>query len=173
MKIPLIYLSAFALCFFSLGMIKISTITPEQTILGDWDEIAWEVERVEKSVKDKLPAIDAPKYAKHIMGQHLVIHEAEHWTFQPDGILTLKGDCWEQCATWNIKGRGHVLQIKYEDGNIENYNITTLEDGRMVLNFDTDVHARGIARLEFTKTGKLSADASPIETQAPEKRQEP
>lgn len=152
MRIALIYMGAFALCLTLLGMIRTSSTTPESVILGNWEEVDWKFERTDKATKNSVASQEnAVKYVKDVMAQHLVIHEAEHWEFRPNGELILRGDGYEKCVDWCIKGRGHILQIKYDDGGTEHYNITELEDGRLILNFDSDVQARGIARLEFVK----------------------
>ena len=53
--------------------------------------------------------------------------------------------------SWNIKGRGNILELKYDNNNVEHYSLTELSDNKLVLNFDTNTHTRGIARLTFEK----------------------
>ena len=85
------------------------------------------------------------------IAKDLVIHQAETWTFEPNGNLKLKNDKNAKSVKWVLKGRGHILQLKYDKGTTENYILTHLDEHRMVLNLELDNQARGIAKLVFTK----------------------
>ena len=89
---------------------------------------------------------------KKIIGQHLLIHEAETWKFLSNGKLVLKAGENERLVDWKIKGRGNILQLKYDDNVVENYNLTELDNNTMILNFDSEIQARGIAKLTFEKS---------------------
>lgn len=120
---------------------------PELMLVGEWQEVTWnfEDEAVEKTeVNDR--------WRKHAGdGQEFAIHRAETWIFLPDGKLKIKGASVEEQMRWNLKGRGHILQIKYDNERVENYQLSGLSEQHMVLDLETEVRARGIARLTFQK----------------------
>lgn len=145
------------IAFFSFGIIGIATLlclsdNPEKAIEGEWNELAWEYEKVEN--KDSLLADyqGISNYVKETIGQDLIIHKAEKWQFLPNGILLLKGENYTKEVNWSMKGRGNILEIKYDNTSVEHYNLTELSKEKLILNFDTDTHTRGIARLTFEKT---------------------
>lgn len=122
---------------------------PEAVILGKWQESAWEYEKV-----DKIDGKEKPE-AHQIRDQHtenLVIHEAETWQFLPDKKLKLIGKNKEEIVEWHIKGRGNILELKHSSNMVEHYNLTELTPDKMVLNFESDIQVRGIAKLTFEKT---------------------
>lgn len=126
--------------------------SPEMIIEGEWKELAWEYEKADDvAISSKENDNNDSSYIKDIAGQNLVIHKAEKWIFCPDGKLILKGDNYTKEITWNIKGRGNILELKYDDNNIEHYSLTELQNDKLILNFDTSAHTRGIARLTFEK----------------------
>jgi hypothetical protein len=151
MKIYVTYISIFLLLVLGFLIAIDHAPSPEQTILGEWKELNWEYERVDKMDDTLTEKVISDDVKKHI-GQHLVIHEAETWQFLPNGRLKLISSDDERIVRWRIKGRGHILQIKYDDEKIvENYNLTELDENTMVLNFDSDLQARGIAKLTFQR----------------------
>jgi hypothetical protein len=125
--------------------------SPERQILGEWDELTWEYERVNITSEDSLDRKAITDDVKELIGQDLVIHQAEKWVFLPNGRLKLISENEEKTIGWRLKGRGHILQLKYSNDTVENYSLTELDKNRMVLNFESDVHARGIAKLTFEK----------------------
>ncbi|HMQ06774.1 MAG TPA: lipocalin family protein [Saprospiraceae bacterium] len=149
MKIAWINLGIIMFCLTGLGTIIYIAPTPEDSIIGEWKEVEWNFEMVDKNVKDSLAYQSLSEYAKKVSGQHLVIHESEKWYFFPDGKLILEGQDYFKEVKWSIKGRGHILQVKYGSGQTENYNISELNEEKLVLNFESDAQARGIAKLVF------------------------
>jgi hypothetical protein len=149
-----IYIISFVLVFgilpFSI-LINLSS-SPERQILGEWEEMAWEYERVNMTGEDTLDRKAITDDVKELIGQDLVIHQAEKWIFLPNGKLKLISENEEKTIRWRLKGRGHILQLKYSNDTVENYSLTELDKNRMILNFESDVHARGIAKLTFEKT---------------------
>jgi len=132
--------------FGSLLFITSSAITlayyfnPERLIKGRWMETTWSYENVDKS-----------DFLYHdVRMAHK--HESEAWRFMNNNQLHFyNGEDIAAKATWKIKGRGHVLQLTYEDGDTELYDIKELNDHELILNFDIGMESRGIARLIFTK----------------------
>lgn len=142
--------------FFALGILLFvlmisSSKSPETKIKGEWSELAWEYEKVDKNEGADSNIKEDSNYVKNTMGQDLVIHKAEKWKFYPDGKLILKGKKYTKEVSWCMKGRGNILELKYDDNNVEHYSLTELSDKKLVLNFDTETHTRGIARLTFEK----------------------
>lgn len=141
--------------FFGLGLVLFATLismakSPEATIEGEWKELAWEYEKVNKNDTVNSDFIHVSSYVKDVAGLDLVIHKAEKWKFCPDGRLILQGKNYSKEIAWVIKGRGNILELKYGN-NIEHYSLTELSDNKLILNFDTNTNTRGIARLTFEK----------------------
>lgn len=151
MKIWIRYIGFFTLGI-SLFILLISmSNNPENTIEGQWKELVWEYEKVDKNDTITNDYDNVSDFVKDVVGENLVIHKAESWTFKPNGKLILKGSNYSKEVNWTIKGRGNILEIKYDNNNCEHYSLTELSDNKLVLNFDTDTHTRGIARLTFEK----------------------
>lgn len=119
---------------------------PETELIGSWDEIAWEYEKKETNDSSK----DIDESIKDLIGKDLLIHQSEVWQFLPNGWLKLSNDQEVTFLQWRLKGRGNILQIKHSDF-IENYNVTKLTQDTLELNFDSNIQARGIAKLVFIK----------------------
>ncbi|HRE78226.1 MAG TPA: hypothetical protein PLL09_10435 [Flavobacterium sp.] len=149
MKIIITYTAVFLVIVGSFITLISLSQSPEKKIVGQWKELSWEYERVNK-VGDSSKEITDD--VKKIIGQHLLIHEAETWQFLPNGKLLLQAGENEKLVSWKIKGRGNILQLKYDDQVIENYNLTELDNNKMILNFDSEIQARGIAKLTFEKS---------------------
>lgn len=122
---------------------------PERVIIGEWQETGWIYESVDKNNF---------LYRDIKLGRK---HESESWRFMRNKkVQFFNGGDVSAEATWKLKGRGHILQITYEDGDEELYDIKELDDDRLEINFDIGMESRGIARLVFIrKQAKLSADA--------------
>jgi hypothetical protein len=152
MKLWIAYIGIFALGLMSFVIVIKNSPSPESLILGQWSELAWEYEKVDKSLLDSTKYKTIAEDVKATIGQNLVIHEAETWHFLPNRKLKLISENSEKTVSWLIKGRGHILQLKYDNNSIETYNLTELSDDTLVLNFESDIQARGIAKLTFTKS---------------------
>lgn len=151
MKIWIRYIGFFTLGI-SLFILLISmSNNPESIIEGQWKELVWEYEKVDKNDTITNDYVNVSDFVKDVVGENLVIHKAESWTFKPNGKLILEGSNYSKEVDWTIKGRGNILEIKYDNNNCEHYSLTELSENKLVLNFDTDTHTRGIARLTFEK----------------------
>jgi hypothetical protein len=150
MKIITTYTAVFLVIVATIFTLMSFSQSPEKKIVGQWNEKSWEYERVNKVGDTNSKEITDD--IKKIIGQHLLIHEAETWQFLPNGKLLLKSGSTERLVDWKIKGRGHILQLKYDDNVVENYNLTELDNNTMILNFDSEIQARGIAKLTFEKS---------------------
>ncbi len=121
---------------------------PETVILGEWKELAWEYEISEH------PIVDSTLGIVNLSSDNeecTIFHKAEKWQFLPNGQLKLFSSSLNETVNWSIKGRGNILQLKHKNGTTESYNLTNLDATNMILNFESDVHARGIAKLTFEK----------------------
>jgi hypothetical protein len=147
MKITLFYLTVFLTGILVFVSLISSAPSPETVILGEWKEMKWEYEKVNKSENKDYSSLETQEQA----GQHLIIHQAENWTFLPGGKLKLSGKKNDKIVSWRIKGRGHILELKYDNNTKEHYNLTRLDGDKMVLNFESDMQVRGIAKLTFEK----------------------
>lgn len=151
MKIILKYISIPLLIILCLTVMTSMAENPEKKIKGVWKESIWEYEKVDKNDTVSKDFNNVSGYVKEIASQNLVIHKAEKWIFKPNKKLILKGKNTTKEITWTIKGRGNILELKYNDNTVENYNLTEISDNKLVLNFNTNTDIRGIARLTFEK----------------------
>lgn len=141
-------LFAVAGMFWTIGWME----SPEHLILGTWKEHSWEYEKAYSAATLKVMNRDTiSESVKDQLGRNLIIHSAETWDFNPDGTLLLQGANTMKQVKWKLKGRGHILELEYDDRVIEHYNLTELNESTMVLNFDSDIQVRGIAKLRFNK----------------------
>lgn len=150
MKLWIKYISFFGLGFFLFISLISMAKNPEMTIEGEWRELAWEYEKVNKNDTVNSDFIKVSSYVKDVAGLDLIIHKAEKWKFYPDGRLILQGKNYTKEIAWVIKGRGNILELKHGN-NTEHYSLTELSDNKLILNFDTNTNTRGIARLTFEK----------------------
>ena len=150
MKFTTIYIGAFVLVILSFLSILQSRPSPEVMISGEWTEVSWKYKKVHSTSN-----LDFKNYSseqvKNLLGKDLVISKAEKWEFLPGGNLKLTSGETVRVVNWRIKGRGHILQLQYHDGLLENYSISYLKNGKMVLNIDAGRKVRGLAQLTFNK----------------------
>lgn len=142
------------LLFAATGMLGVIGYveSPEHVILGTWKEQSWEYEKAYNvATRNVMNRDTISQTVKDQLGRHLIIHSAETWDFNPDGKLLLHGANTIKQVKWKLKGRGHILELEYDDNVIEHYNLTELNENTMVLNFDSDIQVRGIAKLTFNK----------------------
>ena len=152
-----IYISLLVIFVVTAFSINFFSAAPSSLIAGKWSEKEWKYElidtheMVEGYVKgDKVKRL--PESIEKKIREDVLLHQAEDWEFLPDGSLLLyKNDSEVIEAEWRLKGRGHILYIKYKDGNYEYYDIKELNEKEMILNFDIGMEVRGIARLVFER----------------------
>ena len=124
----------------------------ESSIVGTWKEVKWAYEGEESFDAYDVRAEAADQLNKKI-GHDFFIHENETWVFSDNGALITKSsnNGKEMALRWVIKGRGNILVLKDGTDPVESYNITRLDDNKMVLNFDVDLQAKGVAELTFER----------------------
>lgn len=149
----ILYFALFAVPMILFGAMMLNSTSPEQNILGSWEEVAWEYEKVEKDNNDGLvTSMSISESIKREIIESLIIHEAETWEFLPDGKLRLdKKDHITTPLEWNLKGRGHVLKLRHPDDKTEYYNLQKVNDEEMVLYFNSDIKAKGIVKMVFKR----------------------
>ncbi|MCF8714531.1 hypothetical protein JM658_06770 [Joostella atrarenae] len=145
-KIAVIYLLSFTLIIVTIALVLKSSTSPNKEIVGVWEETSWRYEKL--PVKNNKYIDEAIK--KDITAG-LIIHEAETWEFLPNGEVLLSSDDIKKKLEWRLKGRGHILKLKYPDFKNEHYNLYKINDKEMELHFQSDIQARGIVKLTFKK----------------------
>jgi hypothetical protein len=125
----------YIISFLLVGGLIITSLSlsqnPEKLLIGKWREVSWDYERKD----DKT----------------LLIHNAERWEFLPDGTLFLWGKNGKLEARWRLGGRGNVLRLEHARNIVEHYNVTHLSADILILNFETNIQAKGVAKLTFGK----------------------
>lgn len=151
MRLIRLYIVIFATVVSGIAWMVKAAPNPETLLLGIWQETEWQYESQCTNQDKTESSSNGTKGAHSLLGQELIIHQAETWLFEPQGKLTIQLKDEEICATWCLKGRGNVLEIKYEDKFVEHYQITSIREDSLVLHFDSEMQARGIAQLSFSK----------------------
>jgi hypothetical protein len=141
------YIGMFSSVLLCFAILLSAARNPEALIVGEWKELSWEYEMVDKT---ELSA-EIKSSLSGDTGENLILHRAETWHFLPNGRLLLSTETEDMVLSWRLKGRGNILQLVYEDRSTEDYILSVLDGDTMCLNFDTDIQARGIARLTFEK----------------------
>jgi hypothetical protein len=137
--------------FWSLSVV----MHPETRLAGDWEEVAWSYEKVDPVATDQGVRSFFDEQLRSEISKDLIIHGSETWSFRQDRLLVLrKNDSPDTRPRWNLKGRGHVLEIVHDDGRQEHYLIRELTDRRLVLHFNNDMIVRGIVKIEFQRTNE-------------------
>jgi hypothetical protein len=146
-----------------LGALLLLSVTgcgtsPESLLVGQWEEVAWRTEKLPDRDPSQTKWIDGIRFRDY-SDRRIIRHEAEHWQFRPDRTLLITLRSGERVrARWRLKGRGHVLTIRYPDtSELEVYDIKKLTEERLVLHYDMGMEVRGIARLEFRRNAKDQA----------------
>jgi len=134
MKIGCYYAGAFFFVAVVVAALLGKARSPEALLLGNWKELAWEYE------KDKTTP---------------VMHRGERWKFLPGQQLLLLRKDGSEKAHWHLAGRANVLLLRYGSGITELYNVTEFTPDRLVLNFATDIQARGVAKLTFARMASV------------------
>lgn len=124
------------------GLLAVSP-SPESLLLGRWKEVSWEYE-----MKGSGPEV------RERLGKTLVIHQTEFWEFAPGNRLTLFRKGASDSVHWRLAGRSNALALTHGGGITEHYQVTKLSRDTLELNFETDIQARGIAKLTFERMAK-------------------
>jgi hypothetical protein len=121
----------------------------EQSIVGKWEEVSWEYEKVDAPNNDFL-GINHDQ--KEEIWQHITLHQAEVWEFLPNKTVKLFSDNHlAENIEWNIKGRGNILELSHHDNRKEDYQIQEINDDKLVIHFNLDLQVRGIVKMTFKR----------------------
>lgn len=147
---PLAY-SLILLVLLCSGTVLIKGDSPEKLIVGKWEEVAWDFERIN---------VDSTKldgkllsYQKKELYNNMMIHQAEEWEFYPKKELTLKPKDLSETkkVKWFLKGRGNILELKYGNNAVESYQLHKLTKDTMVIYYNFDLQMRGSVKITFKK----------------------
>ncbi len=154
----LIVVSIFLLVsiILSSAFIVSESSSPEDLIIGKWEEVSWEYERINNHYGTFDSEFDEHQQSE--IRQNLLVHEAEIWHFEKGGKLSLTNtDQTKRHVQWTAKGRGHILELNYEDAFLEDYHIQDITKDSMVIHFNFDLQVRGIVKLTFAKLQEKNA----------------
>lgn len=130
---------------------------PETRIVGAWQEVSWSYEKADDHGSGVGSGATFDEALRREVSKGLLIHESETWRFDPGARLVLqKQDRTDDSLQWRIKGRGHMLELRFNDRHQEVYQICSLDNDRLVLQFNNNMIARGIVRIVFKR---VTADA--------------
>lgn len=133
----------------SMGVFM-SARNPEQLLLGNWKEEAWEYEMIGGTKQH--PDDYLSHELKNEICKNLIIHRTEVWNFSDNHVLNLlDSNRHRKRLRWNLKGRGHVLELRNDSVGNESYQVQELSDDRLVLHFGFDLQVRGIVKMTFKK----------------------
>jgi hypothetical protein len=145
---------------------------PERMLQGEWQEVSWRYEKIDHPDSAQSKWIDGIRFRDY-SDRRVVRHEAERWIFEPGRGLEIQvrdGDPLR--ARWRLKGRGHVLTIRYTDtGDLEVYDIKELSRDKLILHFDMGMEVRGVARLEFKRVSDALDREEPGRASRPTKKE--
>lgn len=147
------YITVFLIAIISYSFGRLQLKSPEEKIIGKWNEVAWEYERVgnksmlSDNVRDSL-AMNV--YSE--LSETKCLHGAKKWEFLPNGTLVLYKNGQKEIGRWKVKGRGNVLEIKFQDEAQEQYDLKELTQQKLVLNNNVEHQIKGMARWTFRKS---------------------
>lgn len=126
---------------------------PEKEIIGTWKEVEWHYDKVDRLKGSSAVQKDnLQNELKNQISENLIIHKSEKWIIKSNGELELikkNGDL--EKVKWRLKGRGHILKLIHENGQLEFYHIHKMSTNKLILHFENDNHARGIVKIIFEK----------------------
>ncbi|RNL82795.1 hypothetical protein ED312_16370 [Sinomicrobium pectinilyticum] len=146
----LIYFLAFGGCLTLFVLMSALSPAPDTVILGKWQEVSWEYEKLPDAKEASLSKAIS-NTVKNEITRDLVIHRAETWEFLPGGKLLLHLEEKSTPLHWTLKSRGNILKLDHEKTSPEHYNLQVLNEDEMILYFNTDLQAKGIAKMKFKK----------------------
>lgn len=150
-------ISFFAVVLLSVSVLLYQT-SPTNIIVGTWEEISWEYEKINKNDASR----DGENNVQlNEISKNLVIHRSEIWEFDSDNNLKLydHGEKMDESENllWSLKGRGHILELKHRNSQVEAYQIQELSKNKLVIHFSFDLQVRGIVKMTFKRRDKKHA----------------
>lgn len=149
MKLALVFFSWIALGCLSILLMATNAIESQHSLVGTWTEQNWEYEAApDLNLNSDLTGAENLTQSTP---NCLVVHQSEIWQFDTNGTLYIQSAKSTKAAKWSLKGRANVLVLYYPNGMREHYNISHISTDSLVLNFESQIQARGIAKLTFTR----------------------
>ncbi|UXX78461.1 hypothetical protein N7E81_13955 [Reichenbachiella carrageenanivorans] len=130
--------------------------SPEELLVGEWEELSWEYEKVNHQGNSNYSAIDEAQKREII--QNLILHESEIWQFEPNKRLTfISANGRKESLSWHVKGRGNILELRHDDERIEEYQVQQLSEDLLVIHFNFDLQVKGIVKMTFKRMNNKNA----------------
>lgn len=158
----LLFIVTFFLFFASIITFNTLSDSPENLIIGEWTESVWSYELLDAKLgQTESTNRQISKEIKNRLSVDLFIHKSENWVFEkPNTIKIYKKNGEVEKLKWQLVGRGHILKLFHENGQIEIYDIKEVNSEELTINFDMGMELRGVARLSFMR--KKNKDASEV-----------
>ncbi|MCO6358507.1 lipocalin family protein [Roseivirga pacifica] len=148
MNIKYLYI-VFLLTLVLLASTKSRFLAPDKLIVGSWEEVSWEYEKVNHKGGS---SFEIDEKQKQEITKNLVIHQSETWEFNDDGSLIFyDGEKVKESLAWNVKGRGNILELIHNNKTLEDYEIQEITKDSLVIHFHSDLQVRGIVKLTFKR----------------------
>lgn len=141
---------AFALLLFAAVGIASRATSPEDLLIGSWEEVTWAYEKSDQAMAQDEQWKEASR--------NLIAHRAEVWKFKRDKSLRIYTSQQDQelvTSFWSIKGRGHILELR-EGDVVEDYQIQEITKDRLTLYFSFDLQVKGVVKMIFKRTDKIN-----------------
>ncbi|MCV9385058.1 hypothetical protein [Reichenbachiella ulvae] len=164
-KVFLVYLVTGTVVIAGLFAMLMHGEKPHDHIVGTWKETAWHYEELDQ-MHDHYSVISSEinEQMKHEISQGLVFHQAELWSFYPNGqVVLVNGDGVHRRLDYRLQGRGHVLKLHEEGASPEHYQIKKISEDQMEIHFSTDVKARGLVKVVFEKVPNTISLANEVQ----------
>lgn len=141
---------------FCSGTVLLKTETPEQLISGKWETVGWEFERINRNTA----TLDHKllEHNRNELYSNRMFHKGKEWEFCTQNVLMLKQDesLNDRKINWFLKGRGHILELKYPNGKNESYHVHILTKDAMVVYYNFDLEKRGSVKITLKKIQELN-----------------
>lgn len=133
------------------GIVIIFNYRSSQDLLvGKWEEVSWEYEKVNHNGDLTNFVIDEGQ--KQEICENMIIHKAEIWNFDSSGNLILESsEHLPEKLKWKVKGRGHILELQHGDNSLEGYQIQEISEDTLIIHFNCDIQIRGIVKITFKR----------------------
>lgn len=131
---------------------------PEKMIAARWVESSWSFEKVAESPPNsrRFEGVRVQAFE----GREFLRHEAEYWRFNPDRSFEIRLQHGERYrGHWLFRGRGHILVLRYQNGEEETFEVKELNGQELILHVHLGMEVRGIARLAFVRDESSARDA--------------
>tara|TARA_B100000989_G_C19427772_1_gene421577 strand:+ start:358 stop:852 length:495 start_codon:yes stop_codon:yes gene_type:complete len=152
MRISLIVFGIFILCLIIYQALKFHGNDPEKLLIGNWQEVSRSYAKIDDPKKSLIGWLDVIEgKINDEANKNIIVHDTETWRISSKGQLALEKESGHEHLAWKLKGRGHILELAYNNSLSEYYSIQEISDDKMVLYYNTDLQVRGIVKMVFEK----------------------